>query len=62
MTVASQVTVLAPPSPALLHWVTPVTGTADDVLPPVGQTADPVQAMIVTMVAEPVGSVGVAAL
>jgi hypothetical protein len=61
VTVASQVTVLAPPSPAELHCVIPVTGTAEVVLPPVGHTAEPVHEMIVTMVAKPVGAPGVAA-
>ena len=62
MTVTSHVTVLAPPSPTMSHCVIPVTGTAELEVPPVGQTADPVHEMIVTMVAEPVGSSGVAAL
>jgi hypothetical protein len=42
--------------------VIPVTGTIEVVVPLVGQTAEPVHEMIVTMVAEPVGSSGVAAL
>ena len=62
MTVTVQVTVLAPPSPAMSHWVTAVTGTAEVVVPLVGHTADPVHVFWVTMVAKPVGTVGVAAL
>jgi hypothetical protein len=55
VTVTVQVTVLAPPRPALLHWVITVTGVVDVVVPPVGQTADPVHMMLVTIVAKPVG-------
>jgi hypothetical protein len=42
VTVTVQVTVLAPPNPAVSHCVIPTTGTADVVVPLVGQTADPV--------------------
>jgi hypothetical protein len=62
VTVTVQVTVLAPPRPALLHWVITVTGVVEVVVPPVGQTADPVHMALVTIVAKPVGSSGVAAL
>lgn len=66
MTVTVQFTVLAPLSPALLHCVMSVTGVVDVVVPPVGQAADPVadpvQEMVVTIVAVPVGILGVAAL
>jgi hypothetical protein len=55
VTVTVQVTVLAPPSPAALHWVITVTGVVEVVVPPVGQTADPVQLTDVTIVAKPVG-------
>jgi hypothetical protein len=60
VTVAVHVTVLAPPRPALLHWVIPVTGLVDVVVPPVGQTAEPVQVIWVTTVAP--GPTGVGAL
>ena len=60
--VTVQVTVLAPPSPALLHCVTTVIGVVEVVVEPVGQTAEPVQARVVTIVASPVGWPGVAAL
>ncbi|GAC1530497.1 MAG: hypothetical protein NVS3B12_05140 [Acidimicrobiales bacterium] len=62
MIVAVQVTVLAPPRPAMLHSVTPVTGIVDVVVPPVGQPTEAVQVIIVTMVAKPVGVPGVAGL
>jgi hypothetical protein len=55
VTVPVQVTVLAPPRPAVLHWVMLVTGVVDVVVPPVGHTADPVQCTVVTMTAAPVG-------
>ncbi len=61
-TVAVQVTVLAPPRPALLHWLTTVTGVVEVVVPPVGQTADPVHMIVVTIDAKPIGWLGVAAL
>ncbi|MGI8921243.1 MAG: hypothetical protein ACR2HD_06155 [Solirubrobacteraceae bacterium] len=38
------------------------TGVVEVVVPPVGHTADPVQEMVVTIVAKPVGWAGVAAL
>lgn len=62
MTVEVHVTVLAPPRPAPLHWLTPVTGVVEVVVPDEGQTAEPVQLMSVTIVARPVGRSGVAAL
>ena len=62
VTVTVQVTVLAPPRPAPLHWVITVTGVVEVVVPPVGQTADPVHEIVVTIVARPVGSPGVAGL
>jgi hypothetical protein len=55
VTVTVHVTVLAPPSPALLHWVITVTGVVEVLVPPVGQTADPVQLTVMTIVARPVG-------
>ena len=39
-----------------------VTGVVEVVVPPVGQTADPVQLISVTIVAKPVGLFGVAGL
>ncbi len=62
MTEAVQVTVAAPPTPALLHWLITVTGVVEVVVPPVGQTADPVHMIVVTIVARPIGWLGVAAL
>ena len=62
MTVTVQVTVLAPPRPALLHWVMTVIGVVEVELPPVGQTAEPVHEIVVTIVASPVGRPGVAGL
>lgn len=62
VTVAVHVTVLAPPRPAVLHWSMPDTGVLDVMVPAVGQTAEPVQLMIVTIVAKPVGESGVDAL
>ena len=62
VTVTVQVTVLAPPKPEVLHSVIEVTGEVEVVLPAVGQTAEPVQEMLVTIVARPVGCPGVAAL
>lgn len=62
VTVAVQVTVLAPPRPASSHWVIPVTGTAEVVVPLFGHDAEPVQEISVAIVADPVGSAGVAAL
>jgi hypothetical protein len=62
VTVTVQVTVLAPPRPALLHWVTTVIGVEEVVVFPVGQTADPVHEMVVTIVAKPVGLSGVPGL
>jgi hypothetical protein len=65
VTVAVHVIVLAPPRPALSHWVIPVTGLVDVVVPPVGQTAEPVQLTWVTIVAPAptgVGALGSAAL
>ncbi len=56
---------LAPPRPVLLHWVIWVTGVVEMVVPPVGQVVAmsvPVQEMVVTIVVEQVGVVGVAAL
>jgi hypothetical protein len=55
VTVTVQVTVLAPPRPASLHWVITVTGVVEVVVAPVGQTAEPVHMMLVTIVAKPVG-------
>lgn len=62
VTVAVQVIVLAPPSPAPLHWPITVTGVDEVVVPPVGQCADPVHETDVTIVAKPVGVFGVAGL
>jgi len=62
VTVAVQVTVLAPPRPEALHWVIPVTGSTEVVVPVLPHTTGAVQAMSVVIVAWPVGSVGVAAL
>jgi hypothetical protein len=62
VTVTVQVTVLAPPSPEPLHWSTSVTGVAEVVVRPVGHFADPVHEIVVTIVAEPIGVFGVAAL
>jgi hypothetical protein len=62
VTVTVHVTVLAPPSPALLHWLITHTGWVDVVVPPSGHAADPVHMMLVTIVARPVGEPGVAAL
>ena len=62
VTVAVHVTVLAPPSPAPLHWLTPVIGVVEVIVDPVGQSAEPVQLSVVTIVARPVGVAGVAAL
>jgi hypothetical protein len=62
VTVAVQVTVLAPPRPEALHWVIPVTGSTEVVVPLVPHTTGAVQAMSVAIVADPVGSAGVAAL
>jgi len=62
VTLAVQVTVLAPPSPEALHWVILVTGSTDVVVPEVAQITGAVQAMSVVIVARPVGSVGVAGL
>ncbi|MHB1534868.1 MAG: hypothetical protein ACYC1D_09730 [Acidimicrobiales bacterium] len=62
VTVTVHVTVLAPPSPDVLHWSMSVTGDGDVVVLPGGHAAEPVQEMVVTIVADPVGSVGVAAL
>ena len=62
MTVTVQVTVLAPPRPALLHCVITVIGTSEVTVPPTGQTADPVHTIEVTTVARPVGVPGVAGL
>jgi hypothetical protein len=53
--VTVQVTVLAPPSPAPLHWLITVTGVVEVVVPPVGHIADPVHEIVVTIVAKPVG-------
>ena len=55
VTVASQVTVLAAPRPASLHWLMSVTGVGEVVVVPAGQTADPVHSYVVTIVAWPVG-------
>lgn len=57
-----QVTVLAPPRPAPLHWLTLVTGFVEVVVRPVGHSADPVHEIVVTIVAKPVGLFGVAGL
>jgi len=62
VTVTVQSTVLAPPSPALLHWLITVTGVVEVVVPPEGQIAEPVQLVVVTIVAKPVGLLGVAGL
>ena len=62
VTVTVHVTVLAPPRPALLHWVITVMGVVEVVVPPVGQMAEPVHEMVVTIVASPVGRPGVAGL
>jgi hypothetical protein len=62
VTVAVQVTVLAPPRPEASHWVIPVTGSTEVVVPVVPHTTGAVQAMSVVIVADPVGSAGVAAL
>ncbi len=62
MTVAVHVTVLAPPRPASLHCDTPVTGVAELVVVPGGHTAPPVHWTVVTIVADPVGVLGVAGL
>ena len=62
VTVAVHVTVLAPPSPAMLHWLIEVTGVVDDVDIPGPQLAEPVQLSVVTIDAEPVGIAGVAGL
>ncbi len=62
MTVTVQVTVLAPPRPALLHWLIVVTGVVEVVVPPVGHIADPVHVIVVAIIAKPVGLVGVAGL
>ncbi len=62
MTVTVHVTVLAPPSPTLLHWLITVIGVVEVVVLPVGQTADPVHMISVTIVARPVGRSGVAGL
>jgi len=62
VTVAVQVTVLAPPRPEALHWVIPVTGFTELVVLEIPHTTGAVQAMSVVIVANPVGSAGVAAL
>lgn len=62
VTVAVQVTVLAPPRPEALHWVIPVTGFTELVALEIPHTTGAVQAMSVVIVANPVGSAGVAAL
>lgn len=62
MTVTVQVTVLAPPRPASLHWLIVVTGVVEVVVPPTGHTAAPVHAIVVAIIAVPVGFVGVAGL
>ena len=63
VTVAVQVTVLAPPRPEPLHWLMSVTGSVENVVPEPGtQMAEPVQLTVVTIVASPVGVAGVAAL
>lgn len=62
VTVAVQVTVLAAPSPEVLHWVTLLTGVVEVVVPPAGQLAAAGHDTAVTIVARPVGWLGVAAL
>jgi len=62
VTVTSQVTWLAPPGPAKLHWLIDVIGVADVVVVPGGQESAALHTMVVTIVAVPVGTVGVAAL
>jgi len=62
VTVTVQVTVLAPPRPATSHWVIPVTGSTEVVVPVVPHTTGAVQAMSVVIVANPVGSAGVPGL
>lgn len=62
VTVAVQVTVLAPPRPEMLHCVMLVTGVVELVVPPTAQMAAAEHETVVTIVAEPVGWLGVAAL
>lgn len=62
VTVAVQVTVLAPPRPELLHCVILVTGVVELVVTPTGQFAAAGHERVVAIVAEPVGWLGVAAL
>ena len=62
VTVAVQVTVLAPPRPEMLHCVMLVTGVVELVVPPTAQMAAAGHETVVTIVAEPVGWLGVAAL
>jgi hypothetical protein len=59
VTEAVQLTVLAPPRPVPLHWVIPVTGSTEVVVPEVHAVAG---AQLIVIWARPVGSVGVAAL
>ena len=64
VTVTVQVTVPAPPVSTLLHWLILVIGVVEiSVKTPLGpQDADPVHEISVTIVANPVGLLGVAAL
>jgi len=62
VTVAVQFTVLALPRPELSHWVIDVTGAVEVIVPPTGQFAAAGHERVVTIVAEPVGWLGVAAL